>query len=86
MALAIPAVATMPIFTASTRTSSNTASICAATKSGSIARKPRTPWVFCAVNAVSAAIPYVPNAAKVFRSAWMPAPPLGSDPAMLRML
>ena len=57
MARAIGAVATMPIFTASTRTSSNTASIWAATKSGSMATKPRTPWVFCAVSAVIAAMP-----------------------------
>ena len=39
-----------------------------------------TPVVFCAVMAVIALVPYTPSAANVFRSAWMPAPPLESLP------
>ena len=45
---------TMPIFTAAGRMSSNTASICAATKAGSMSSTPVTPSVFCAVSAVMA--------------------------------
>src|SRR5690606_27907470 len=43
-----------------------------------------TPTVFCAVMAVSALVPKTPSAANVFRSAWMPAPPPESEPAMVR--
>ena len=43
-----------------------------------------TPSVFCAVTAVIALVPYTPNAANVFKSAWMPAPPPESLPAMVR--
>ena len=42
----------------------------------------RTPQVFCAVSAVMAVMPKQPSAAIVFRSAWMPAPPPLSEPAM----
>ena len=49
------------------------------------ARAPRvTPRVCCAVSAASADSPCTRCAAKVFRSAWMPAPPPESDPAMVR--
>ena len=44
----------------------------------------RTPRVFCDVTAVTAVAPYTPIAAKVLRSAWIPAPPPLSLPAMLR--
>src|SRR5438046_7615814 len=44
---------------------------------------PLTPLVFCAVRAVMAEAPYTPSAANVFRSAWMPAPPEESEPAMV---
>src|SRR5205085_6655507 len=44
----------------------------------------RTPVVFCAVSAVMAVMPKQPSAEKVLRSAWMPAPPPESDPAMER--
>ena len=40
-----------------------------------------TPCVFWAVRAVRAAMPNTPQACSVFRSAWMPAPPPGSEPA-----
>jgi hypothetical protein len=42
--------------------------------------------VFCAVTAVIAHIPYTPRAAKVLRSAWIPAPPPESEPAMVSAL
>ena len=42
-----------------------------------------TPSVFCAVIAVTADTPYTPSAAKVLRSAWMPAPAMESLPAIV---
>ena len=42
----------MPIFTAPTLRSENTASICAAMNSGGTSWMPVTPLVFCAVSAV----------------------------------
>src|SRR5438093_8742680 len=45
-----------------------------------------TPRAFCAVTAVTMLAPQTPNAAKVLRSAWMPAPPLESEPAMVRAI
>ena len=43
-----------------------------------------TPTVFCAVSATIALIPWQPAAANAFRSAWIPAPPPESDPAIVR--
>ncbi len=43
-----------------------------------------TPTVFWAVIAVIAVIPWTPQRAKAFRSAWMPAPPPESEPAIER--
>src|SRR5437764_4988798 len=42
-----------------------------------------TVTVFWAVIVVTAEVPCTPSAAKVLRSAWMPAPPLESEPAMV---
>ena len=42
----------MPILTAPTARSENTASICAVTNSAGTWWMPLTPWVFCAVSAV----------------------------------
>jgi hypothetical protein len=42
-----------------------------------------TPAVFCAVSATIALMPWQPVAANAFRSAWMPAPPPESEPAMV---
>ena len=50
---------------------------------GSRATTPRTSAVFCAVTAVRAHVPCTRSAAKVFRSAWAPAPPPESEPAMV---
>ena len=48
----VAACDSMPIFTAPTARSENTASICAAMKSGGTSWMPATPKVFCAVSAV----------------------------------
>ena len=64
--------------------SSTTASICALTSRGFSAKTWVTPTVFCAVIAVIAVIPCTPHAENAFRSAWMPAPPPESDPAIDR--
>ena len=50
--------------------------------SGGIACTAVTPTVFWAVIAVIAVIPCTPQAANAFRSAWMPAPPPESEPAI----
>src|SRR3954471_7080956 len=62
------------------------ASSCARTKPGSTSSAARTPVVFCAVSATIALVPKQPSAAKAFRSAWMPAPPPESEPAIVRHL
>ena len=49
-------------------------------KHGSTARTRRG---FCAVRQAMALAPWTPSAAKVFKSAWMPAPPPLSEPAMV---
>ena len=69
--------------TAPTARSVNTALICAAMKSAGTSWMPKTPLVFCAVSAVATAAPKTPSAENVFRSAAMPAPPLGSRPAIV---
>jgi len=69
----------MPIFTASTPMSSTTASIWSRSSCTGRSWMARTPSVFCAVIAV---MPKQPSAANVFRSAWIPAPPPLSEPAI----
>src|SRR6476646_6394643 len=51
--------------------------------SGGTASTPLTPVVFCAVRAVTTLAPYTPKAVNVLRSAWIPAPPELSEPAMV---
>ena len=82
----IGAVDSIPILTASAPKSPSTASICSATNSGGRLWTPVTPTEFCAVTAVSTDMPNVRNAENVFRSAWMPAPPPESDPAIVSAL
>src|SRR5580704_5859958 len=72
----------IPILTASTPMSSWTARTWAKMISGGIAWTAVTPTVFCAVIAVIAVIPCTPQAANALRSAWMPAPPPESLPAI----
>jgi hypothetical protein len=45
--------------------------------------KPLTPTEFCTVTAVTATSACTPSNANVRRSAWMPAPPPESDPAIV---
>ena len=73
----------IPVFAASTPMSEKTASSCATTNSGGTSWTAVTPTVFCAVSATIADIPWAPAAAKAFRSAWMPAPPPLSEPAIV---
>ena len=57
---------------------------CSTIISGGVVSTALTPSVFCAVNAVIAVIPWTPQRANAFRSAWMPAPPPESEPAIER--
>src|SRR4029450_1358671 len=76
----------IPVFTASTPMSPKTASSCARTNSGGTSWTAVTPTVFCAVSATTALIPWHSAAAKAFRSAWIPAPPPESEPAIVKHL
>ncbi len=77
------AVESIPILMASAPMSDSTASIWRATNSGATLSTPWTPSEFWAVNAVIAEVPKTRNAENVLRSAWMPAPPPESEPAMV---
>ena len=59
------------------------ASISCARNSGVASKMPVTPVVFWAVSAVMALMAYTPFAVMVLISAWMPAPPLESLPAIV---
>src|SRR5690554_6347182 len=61
-------------------------SIWRTTSDGSSIATPCTPRVFCAVTAVRAEVPKQPSMAKVLRSAWIPAPPPVSLPAMVSVI
>jgi hypothetical protein len=73
----------IPDLIAAGRRSAATASIWARTSAGDTRSHARTPSVFCAVTAVIADVPNTPNRMNVFRSAWMPAPPPESEPAIV---
>src|SRR5881296_1005394 len=79
----IGAVDSIPILIASAPKSARTESICLATNSGGRLNTPCTPSEFWAVTAVTTDMPKTRNAENVLRSAWMPAPPPESDPAMV---
>ena len=72
----------MPILTASTPMSSATARTCSTMNAPGTGWTPVTPTVFCAVSAVSAVMPWTPQRANALRSAWIPAPPPESEPAI----
>src|SRR3954447_10761412 len=74
----------MPSLIARGGRSSRIARTCASMISGGTGWTAVTPTVFCAVIAVMALVPWTPQAAKALRSAWMPAPPPESEPAMVR--
>src|SRR5690606_16408037 len=78
------AEASMPSLTAPMRKSSKQASICARRNCTGGTCTAVTPRVCWAVSAASADRPCTRWAAKVRRSAWMPAPPPESEPAMVR--
>ena len=73
----------MPIFTASGRRSVNTLSSCKARNSGGTSKMPWTPVVFWAVRAVTALMANTPFMVMVLMSAWIPAPPPESLPAIV---
>ena len=73
----------MPIFTASGKMSVKTASSCSSKKWGVDSKMSVTPVVFWAVRAVTAQVANTPLAVMVLMSAWIPAPPLESLPAMV---
>ena len=75
---------TIPIFTASGKMSVATALICSSKNSGLTSNILKTPVVFCAVKEVIALMPKTLQHVNVFKSAWMPAPPLESLPAIVR--
>ena len=74
---------TMPVFTASGKISVNTQSSSSARKSGVHSTMLLTPVVFWATRAVTAQVANTPLAVMVLISAWIPAPPLGSVPAIV---
>src|SRR5262249_26141076 len=80
----IGAVESMPHLAAWAPKSPRTERSCWATKAGGRFSTPWTPSEFCAVTAVSTDMPNTRNAENVLRSAWMPAPPPESEPAMVR--
>src|SRR5262245_18489957 len=73
----------MPVFAARTSRSSRTAASCWRTSSGGTAMTARTPRVSCTVSAVRTLAPCTPKRANVTTPAWIPAPPLGSEPAIV---
>jgi hypothetical protein len=77
-------VPSMPILTAWIGKSSNSASSWARRKRRGGRWIAVTPRVFWAVRAAIALRPWQPRAMKALRSAWMPAPPPESEPAMVR--
>ena len=73
----------MPVFTASGRISVKMQSSCSARNCGVTSIISATFVVFCAVSAVIALIAYTPFAIIVLMSAWIPAPPPESLPAIV---
>ncbi len=80
----IAADESMPVFVAAISKSSKTASIWASIKSVGKSKDAVTAVVFCAVTAVSTEVAKTPLACIALMSAWTPAPPPESDPAMVK--
>src|SRR5436190_17341218 len=74
----------MPVLIAAGGSSEKMAWSCCRTRRAVAACTPKTPAGFCAVRHVTTLGPCTARAANVFRSAWMPAPPPLSEPAMVR--
>ncbi len=79
-------VDSIPHLAASAPKSSSTERSCRATKAGGRFSTPWTPREFCAVTAVITDMPNTRNAENVLRSAWIPAPPPESEPAIVSAL
>ena len=77
------AVDSIPHLAAPAPKSERTERSWSATKEGGRFSTPWTPREFCAVTAVMTDMPNTRKALKVLRSAWIPAPPPESDPAMV---
>ena len=75
-------MASIPTLTASAPMSASTARTWARMIRGGTGWIALTPTVLCAVTAVIAVVPCTPQRANAFRSAWMPAPPPESEPAI----
>ena len=75
--------ASIPVLAAAIRMSVKTASNCASIISVESSSAAVTATVFCAVTAVRTDTPKPPLAEIERRSAWIPAPPPESDPAMV---
>ena len=73
----------IPVLTTSMPISCATTSIWSEITSTGTSAIDTTSKVFCAVMAVTALVPKTPCAASVFRSAWIPAPPPESEPAIV---
>src|SRR5437879_9056825 len=76
----------MPDFVAAGGRSSASASSWRVTSSAGTGSHASTPTVFWAVTAVTTLVPNTPNWWNVFRSAWSPAPPPESEPAIVRAI
>ena len=79
----IAAENSMPVFAETTGKAEHTASICLPTNPFGVGAIPVTPSGFWAVRQVIALVPKTPRAENVLRSAWIPAPPPLSDPAIV---
>src|SRR6266545_4840825 len=74
----------MPVFAARTSKSSTTARSCFRTSPTGSGKIESTERVFCAVTHVITDVPCTPTEANDLRSAWIPAPPPESLPAIVR--
>ena len=77
----ISALYSIPVLMALMSESFRTASSWALMNSSETGRMPLTPVVFWAVKAVMTVAAWTPTADMAFTSAWMPAPPIESEPA-----
>jgi len=74
----------MPVLAARTSKSPRTARSCFRISATGIGKIESTERVFWAVTHVITEVPWTPTDAKDFRSAWIPAPPPESLPAIVR--
>ena len=77
----ISALYSIPVLIAFTSASLRTDSSCSLMNSSGSGRMSSTPHVFCAVTAVMTVAAWTPTTDIALTSAWMPAPPIESEPA-----